>query len=123
MGIHGCNERVMIEKSSVEKDLGVYVNKELKFSKHVEMQANTSHKLLGLIKHSNKFLDAGAMKQLFVAVMHPNQEFGNYLWSPRFEKDKNVIENVQRRATRIIPGLKGKFYEERLKIIKLPSLS
>jgi hypothetical protein len=33
----------MIEKSSVETDLGVYVNKELKFSKHVEMQTNISN--------------------------------------------------------------------------------
>jgi hypothetical protein len=42
--------------------------------------------------------------------------------SLRFEKDKNFVENVQRCATRIIPGLKGKSYEERLKIMKLPSL-
>ena len=49
---HGCNERVMIEKSSVEKDLGVYVDKELKFSKHIEVQANKSNKLLGLIRRS-----------------------------------------------------------------------
>jgi hypothetical protein len=38
------------------------------------------------------------------------------------EKDKNLIESVQRRAKRIIRGLKSKFYEERLKIMKLPSL-
>jgi hypothetical protein len=37
-----CNERVMIKKSSAEKNLGVYVDKELKFSKHVDTQANTS---------------------------------------------------------------------------------
>jgi hypothetical protein len=63
------------------------------------------------------------MKQLFVAVVHPNLEFGNVVWSPRFEKDKNLIEIIHRRATRIIPGLKGKSYEERLKIKKLPSFS
>jgi hypothetical protein len=45
------------------------------------------------------------------------------VWSPRFEKDKILIENVQRRATMIIPGLKGKSYGERLTIMKLPSLS
>jgi hypothetical protein len=55
--------------------------------------------------------------------MHPNLEFGNVVWSPKFEKDKNLIESVQRRATRIIPGLKGKSYEERINIMKLPSLN
>jgi hypothetical protein len=59
---HDCNERAMIEKSCVEKDLGVYVDKELKFSKLVETQANTSNKLLGPIRRSHKFLGAGAMK-------------------------------------------------------------
>jgi hypothetical protein len=62
------------------------------------------------------------MKQ-FVAFVRPNQEFGNVACSPNLEKDKNLIESVQRRAARIIPGLKGKSYEERLKIMKLPSLS
>jgi hypothetical protein len=59
---HSCNERVMIKKSSVDKDLGVHVDKEIKFSKHVETKANTSNKLLGLIRRSYEFLDAEAMK-------------------------------------------------------------
>ena len=119
---HGCNDGVMMSKSTMEKDLGVNVGNKLKFSKHIEAQVNKANKRLGLIRRSFEFLDAEAMKQLFVAVVRPNLEFGN-VWSPRFEKDKILIENVQRRATRIIPGLKGKSYEERLKIMKLPSLS
>jgi hypothetical protein len=71
---HDCNERVKIEKSSGEKDLGVYVDKELKFSKYVETQANASNKLLGLIRRSYEFQAADAMKQLFVAVVRPNLE-------------------------------------------------
>jgi hypothetical protein len=102
----------MIEKSSVERDFGVYVDKELKFSEQVETQANTSNKHLGLIRRSYKFLDAEAMKQLFVVVVRPDLEFGNVVWSPRFEKDKNLVDNVQRRATRMIPGLKGRSYEQ-----------
>jgi hypothetical protein len=45
------------------------------------------------------------------------------VWSPKIEKDKNLMESVKRHATRIIPGLKSKSCEERLKIMKLPSLS
>jgi hypothetical protein len=52
---HGYNERVMIEKYSVEKDLGVYVDKELKFFKHVETIAKTSNKLLGIIRRFYEF--------------------------------------------------------------------
>jgi hypothetical protein len=119
---HGCNERVMMSKSTMEKDLGVNIDNELKFSKHIEGQINKANKLLGLIRRSYEFLDAEAMKQLFVAVVRPNLEFGNVVWSPQVKKDKNLIESVQRRATRIIPGLIGKPYEKRLKIMRLPSL-
>ena len=36
-------------------------------------------------------------------------------WSPQFQKDIDSTERVQRRATRLIPGLAGLSYEERLK--------
>ena len=59
---------------------------------------------------------------LFVAIVRPHLEFGNVVWFPRYEKDKKLIEGVQRRATKIIPGLKDLSYEERLEKMKLPSL-
>jgi hypothetical protein len=43
---------------------------------------------------------------LFASVVRPNLEFGNAVWSPKLEKDKNLVESIQRRATRIIPGFK-----------------
>jgi hypothetical protein len=77
----------MIEKSSVEKYLGVYDDKELEFSKHVETQANKSNKLLGLIRHSYKTSSC---------LLRPNLESGNAVWSPRLKKGKNLIDSVQR---------------------------
>ncbi len=53
---HGCTERVMIEKSYVEKYRGVCVDKELKFSRHVETQVNKSNEMLGLIRRSYEYL-------------------------------------------------------------------
>ena len=34
-----------------------------------------------------------------------------------------MIENIQRRATKLIPGLSDLSYEDRLRRLKLPSLS
>jgi hypothetical protein len=61
--------------------------------------------------------------KMFIGLVRPHLEFGNVVWSPKLEKDKHLVESVQRRATKIIPGLKNKTYEERLKHMKLPSLS
>ena len=55
-------------------------------------------------------------------VVRPHLEFANSVWSPRFKKDKHLIEGVLRRATKCVPGLKQLKYEDRLKLMKLPSL-
>jgi hypothetical protein len=72
----------------MEKDLGVNINNELIFSTHIEGQVNKASKRLGLIRRSFEFLDAEAMKQLFVAVVRPNLEFGNVVWSPNLKRQK-----------------------------------
>ena len=43
-------------------------------------------------------------------------------WSPHYAKDKERLERVQRRFTRMVPGLRGLDYERRLERLKLMSL-
>ena len=63
------------------------------------------------------------MRLLFTAQVRPHLEFANCVWSPRFKKDKKLIEGVLRRATKCIPSLNNLEYEERLKALRLPSMS
>ena len=46
----------------------------------------------------------------------------NSVWSPYKNKDIQAIENVQRRATKLIPELRDNTYQERLRILQLPTL-
>ena len=43
--------------------------------------------------------------------------------TPHLRKDIEAIENVQRRATRMIPGMQGLTYPERLTKLKIPTLA
>ena len=45
-------------KSEIERDLGVQVDKDLRFSQHIETQVNKANRLLSPIRRSYEHLDA-----------------------------------------------------------------
>ena len=74
---HCAGERVTLGTSEGEKDLGIPMDSELKFSKHVEEQVNKANRILGLIRRSYEQLDKESMNLLFTALVRPHLEFGN----------------------------------------------
>ena len=61
-------------------------------------------------------------KQLFTSIIRPHLEYGATIWNPHSKKLIVMIENVQRRASRQIPGLSHLTYQERLEAMNLPTL-
>ena len=76
---------------------------------------NKANKILGLIRRSYNYLDADCLKRLFIALVRPVLEYCNVVWSPILKKDRILIKGVQRRATKMVPGMCNLDYEERLK--------
>jgi hypothetical protein len=106
MRIHGRQEKINLEETQIERDLGVQIDSELKFSQHIETPVNKANRLLRLKRRSYDYLDCESMRLLFIALVCPHLEFGNVVWAPKLERDKKLVEGVQRRATKVIPGLK-----------------
>ena len=60
--------------------------------------------------------------QLFNSLVRPLLEYGHSIWQPDLKGLCKEIENVQKRATKLLSHLKEKPYGERLRASKLPSL-
>ena len=85
--------------------------------------ASKANKMLGLL--CNTFCHRGAelWSKLYSVYVRPLLEFGIQAWNPYLSQDINILEKIQRRATRIPHATKGMTYVERLLNFDLTTLS
>lgn len=113
---------VNITSVTSEKDLGVTFDCDLNFNQHITNIVNKAQSCLGLIYRSFECLDREMFLHLYKSLVRPILEYGSSVWSPFLKKDIKRIEDIQRRATKLVTGLKHLTYEERLKELGLVTL-
>ena len=113
---------VELSNSVCERDLGVVFSSDLKWKQQSIACVSKANAMLGMIKNNFVKLDTRMVKILYTVYVRPLIEFAVPVWSPYLKGDINLIEKVQHRATRLIPGLKKLPYYERLEKLGLSTL-
>ena len=109
----------LIEPSKTEKDLGVVVSQDLKPREHINTIISKANQTLGMIRRSFVHLDKDIFLLTYKSLVRPIMEYCHTAWSPHLVRDINLLENVQRRATKMVIGMHSLPYEERLKKLDL----
>ena len=116
------NDKTTLEVTTNEKDLGVHIDPLLTFENHINETIKKATNMSNLIMRAITYKSVDIMIPLFKALVRPTLEYANVVWFPAKRKDINALENVQRRYTKCIVGMKDIPYEERLKTLNLPTL-
>jgi len=118
----GDGNNIVLQHTYNEKDIGVHMDPNLNFDEHINAKVNKANSNMGIIRRSFKTLDAEIFPYLFKAMVRPHLEYASSVWNPYLKRQVKLIEDVQRRATKLLPGMDEKSYEERLQDLKLPTL-
>jgi ribonuclease P/MRP protein subunit RPP40 len=75
-----------------------------------------------MINRSFCYLSKDVLLKLYKSLVRPHLEYYVQAWRPYLKKDIELIEGVQRRATKLIKSLKDETYENRVKMLHLTSM-
>ena len=117
-----CLNNQILQKTELEKDLGVLVSNDLKPSSHVAEVSAKANRVVGIIRKNFEFLDAETVVALHCSLVRPILEYAVQSWCPFLVKDIEELEKVQSRMTRLVPGFENMSSEARLKELGLPTL-
>ena len=88
----------------------------------VQQAVKKANGMLAFITRGVEYRSKEVLLQLYRALVRPHLEYCVQFWSPHLRKDILAMEGVQRRFTRLIPGMAGLSYVERLERLGLYTL-
>ncbi|KAK4824623.1 hypothetical protein QYF61_016929 [Mycteria americana] len=94
----------------------------MRFNKAKCKVLHLGHNNLACIRNSVASRSRKVIVPLYSALVRPHLKYCVQFWAPHYKRDIEVLERVQRKATKLVKGLEQKSYEERLRELGLFSL-
>ncbi len=116
------SERVRLEKTEAEKDLGIIVSNDGKNNKQAVKAINRANSELGKMRRTFQFFNIKLFKILYPTFIRPHLEFAASVWNNFSKENIKKIEGIQKRATKMVIELRTMGYEDRLKELGLTTL-
>jgi ribonuclease P/MRP protein subunit RPP40 len=113
---------VKLEAVEEERDLGVSVSSSLKSASHCSTASKKANRALGLIQRAFRCRNKQFVLPLYIALVRPHLDYCVQAWRPHYAQDIQLLERVQRRFTRMVHGLGGLPYEQRLQRLNLTTI-
>ena len=95
-----------MDTTEKEKDIGIWFQNNMKFDNHITYMVNRCNKLLSLIKRMHKSSDKESFLTLYKSLAKSIIDYGGSVYFPITKKIIQLIVNIQKRATKILPELK-----------------
>ena len=103
-------------------DLGLTISADMKVSEQCAIAAAKGNQILGLIRRNIVYKEKELIIPLYKTIVRPHLEYCIQARRPYRKKDIDILERVQRRATKTIQKLRNISYEMRLKECGLTTL-
>jgi len=111
-----------LESTAAERDVGVQITPKMNWSEQCAKAAATGSRVLGQICRAFSYRDKRTFIRLYKSYVRPHLEFSSPAWNPWLARDIEILERVQMRAVKMVGGLAGTTYQERLDELGLQSL-
>lgn len=119
---------ISLNEVDTVRDLGVYIDRQLKFTSHVDHAVTKAAQMLGFLKRNTVGFTQQTKIILYNAYVRSHLEYASTCWNPYYAVHSQRIESIQRAYTRHLAfqciGFSHRSpYDQRLSKFKMISLN